>query len=65
MSIITCKKESLLFADRTDTWSDSKAILDFFELNPGKQQSPRYHRKTTKQITVGEREGVGGDGKRI
>lgn len=39
---ITWRNESLLFVDNTDTWSDSNAIFDFFDVKLGKQQSPRY-----------------------
>lgn len=42
---ITCRNESLLFVDRTDTWSDSRAIFDFFEVKLGKQHRPRYTQK--------------------
>lgn len=42
---ITCKNESLLFVDRTDTWSDSRAIFDFFDVKLGKQHRPRYTQK--------------------
>lgn len=38
----TCKNESLLFVDRTETWSESSAIFVFFVLRLGKQHKPLY-----------------------
>lgn len=43
-SEITCKNESLLFADITETWSESNAMFDFFELKLGKQHRPLYEK---------------------